>query len=343
MSSPLRSAVELLLENQNLNEQQMQAAVGTIMDGEAEPALIASFLTALRIKGEQSAEIAGAAQAMRDRVTRITPESSGLLDTCGTGGDELHTFNISTATAIVIAACGGKIAKHGNRSVSSTSGSSNVLETLGVNIQLTPTAVAQCVDEIGIGFCFAPLLHSAMKHVGPVRQQLGFRTIFNLLGPLTNPASAEFQLLGTNNNQTAERLAQALASLGTKKAVIVCGNNELDEISLWGETAAFVIENGAVTRESWTAESFGLPECKVSDLTVSSPEESAQTIRDLLAGVEGPAANMVIANAAAGLYICGLADSLTVGTSHAQHALKSGNAAAKLQELIKLTRKLGEV
>ena len=339
-TSPLQTALQYLMNRESLTQEQMLAAMGQIMDGEADPILTSAFLTALKLKGEEVEEIAGAAQAMRERVTKITPATTGLLDTCGTGGDSLHTFNISTATAIVAAACGVNIAKHGNRSVSSSSGSSNVLEELGVNLQLSPQAVAQCVDQIGIGFCFAPLLHSAMKYVGPVRQALGVRTIFNLLGPLTNPAGAEFQLLGTNNNETAQKLAHALCKLGVRRAAIVCGNNELDEISLWGETTANIIEEGSVRTETWSAADFGLPECDVSELKVTSPTESANTIKAIFAGEASAATNMVLANTAAALWITSKTEDLLTGVETAREALTSGKAQAKLNELVYLSNQL---
>ncbi|MEZ6045084.1 MAG: anthranilate phosphoribosyltransferase [Planctomycetaceae bacterium] len=338
-TSPIRSALQQILKHEPLDQKLMHAAMGMIMEGEADPILISAFLVGLQMKGEEVDEIAGAAQAMRERVTRITPTSTGLLDTCGTGGDGLHTFNISTATAILAAACGVKIAKHGNRSVSSSSGSSNVLETLGVNLQLSPQAVSTCVDEIGIGFCFAPLLHNAMKHVAPVRQQLGVRTIFNLLGPLTNPAGAEYQLLGTNNNLSAEKIARALAQLGTTRAAVVCGNNEIDEISLWGETSAWIVEQEQVTHKTWNADTFGLEPCSIDELQVSTPEESAAMIRNIFGGATG-AANMVIANTAAALWITGRCESLLEGVELAKTNLAAGHAAKKLEELIELSQKL---
>ncbi|MCA9042401.1 MAG: anthranilate phosphoribosyltransferase [Planctomycetaceae bacterium] len=340
--TPLKQSLEQLLQSETLSQELMQAAMGTIMEGEADAVEIAAFLTALRMKGEAIEEIAGAAQAMRERVTRIQPQSTGLLDTCGTGGDGLHTFNISTATAILASACGVKIAKHGNRSVSSSSGSSNVLETLGVNLQLSPEAVAKCVDQIGIGFCFAPLLHQAMRHVAPVRQKLGFRTIFNLLGPLTNPAGAEFQLLGTNSNAHAEKIAHALARLGTRKAAIVCGNNEIDEICLWGDTVAWIVEGDQLQQITWSPDSFGLQPCQVEELAVSTPEESADIIRSIFDGKEGGPTDMVLANTSAALWLTGHTQDVEAGVEQARSVLKEGGARRKLQELIELSNQLAE-
>ncbi|MCH8828867.1 MAG: anthranilate phosphoribosyltransferase, partial [Planctomycetes bacterium] len=231
VNEAISRALDPLLAGQDLSRAQTQDAFAVVMDGLATDAEIAALLTAFRIKGETVEEISGAAEAMSARATLIPCSHRDLLDTCGTGGDNLHTFNISTATALVAAACGVPVAKHGNRSVSSSSGSADVLEALGVNIQRTPEQTARCIEEVGIGFCFAQLVHGAMKHVAPVRKQLGFRTIFKLLGPLTNPANARYQLVGGNTLATAEKLAGALAELGRHRAVVVCGNGELDEVS----------------------------------------------------------------------------------------------------------------
>ncbi|MCA9086771.1 MAG: anthranilate phosphoribosyltransferase, partial [Planctomycetaceae bacterium] len=229
MHATLRPALEQLIAGQDLSSNSVQRCIGAIMDGECQPVEVAAFLTAMSCKGPAAIELVGAAQAMRDRAAPIATRRRPLLDTCGTGGDKLHTFNISTATAIVAAACGVNVAKHGNRSVSSSSGSADVLEALGVNIQLSPEQSARCLDETGITFCFAPLVHGAMKHAAPIRKALGFPTIFNLLGPLTNPAGAEYQLVGTSSDERARLLASALSVLGCRRAMVVCGNNELDE------------------------------------------------------------------------------------------------------------------
>jgi anthranilate phosphoribosyltransferase len=316
----------------------MQAAVDAIMRGECGEVETAALLTALAVKGETVEEVVGAARAMREHCTRVTPQASDLLDTCGTGGDSLHTFNISTAVAFVVAACGVPVAKHGNRGVSSSSGSADVLEQLGVNLDLTPQLVAECIDEVGIGFCFARALHGAMKHVAPVRAALGFRTIFNLLGPLTNPAGARRQLIGANRVQTAELLADAIQRLGTERTIVVCGNNELDEVSLWGETVAFGVGPDSVKRGTWTAASFGLDECRVDDLRVSSPHESASRIRAILAGEPGPSRDIVLANAAAALIAAGRAASPKEGVAEASQALEDGRAAGILDRLAQRTR-----
>ncbi|MES2789292.1 MAG: anthranilate phosphoribosyltransferase, partial [Planctomycetota bacterium] len=275
-----------------------------------------------------------AAQAMVDHATSIETQRTGVLDTCGTGGDQLHTFNISTTTAFVVAATGVPVAKHGNRSVSSSSGAADVLEALGVNIQLTPPRVGQCVREIGLGFCFAPLLHGAMKHVGPIRKQLKFRTIFNLLGPLTNPARADFQLIGTGRIETAEKLAHALVLLNRQRACVVCGAGQLDEVALWGTTTAFEVRQQTVTRHSWTAADFGVEECHPDQLRVTSPQQSAAVIREILTGAPGPARNIVIVNSAAALWVAEKAPNLRSAAEQAAAAIDSGAAQAVLQRLI---------
>lgn len=313
---------------------QIAEAFGVIMDGQADPIEISSLLTALALRGETSAEIAGAAAAMRARATRIPTQTTGLLDTCGTGGDQLHTFNISTAAAIVASAAGVPVAKHGNRQASSKSGSADVLEALGVNINLTPEAVGRCIDEIGIGFCFARLLHQAMQHVAPVRQKLGFRTIFNLLGPMTNPAAAEYQLLGTNRITTAKKLAIAKAELGGTRTLVVCGADQLDEVSLWGTTTVFDVQGSQITEHHWTAADMGLSECRVEELTVDSPAQSAQVIRDVLSGKPGPARDIVLANAGAALLTAGRAQSLRDAVNMAAVAVDKGAAKQKLESLI---------
>jgi anthranilate phosphoribosyltransferase len=311
----------------------MQAAVGAVMDGQATEAEIAALLTALRMKGETVEEVVGAARAMSDRAVRIETGLTGLLDTCGTGGDRLSTFNISTATAFVVAATGVPVAKHGNRGVSSNSGSADVLEALGVNIQLSPEQIVACLHEVGLAFCFAPLLHEAMKHAAPVRKQLGFRTIFNLLGPLTNPAGAEFQLLGCNRPETAELLAQALRQLGRTRAIVVCGAGGLDEVSLWGETIAFVVEGDSLKEERWTAEMFGLPPCEASDLRADSAMESAAIIRRVFAGEAGPHRHIVLANAAAALRAAGRATDPHTAVESCRQVLDAGKARELCERL----------
>ena len=338
MNETLKNAVDLLLQRRDLNDADACQCIGAIMDGLCEPVDIASFLTAMACKGPVADEIVGAARAMRRRAAPIATSRQHLLDTCGTGGDRLHTFNISTATAILAAACGVPVAKHGNRSVSSSSGSADVLESLGVNISLTPEAAGRCLDEVGIAFCFAPLIHGAMKHAAPVRKQLGFPTIFNLLGPLTNPAGAEYQLLGASSFARAQLLATALAALGGRKSIVVCGNDELDEVSLWGTTLAFEIQNGQVTPHRWTAASFGLPECSVASLRVGSAAESGSVIQAIFHGTAPVPASMVLANTAAALLACERVTDLKAGVEIASEAIASGAALKTLNHLIEWTQ-----
>ena len=351
MHQSIATVVEAAIAGNDSSREDVQAAFSALMDGQADPIDVAALLTALATKGESIDDLAGAASAMSARAARITSRHERLLDTCGTGGDRLHTFNISTATALVAAGCGIPVAKHGNRSVSSSSGSSDVLAALGVTVDLPPDAVASCLDEIGIGFCFAPLFHSAMKHAAPVRQQLGLRTIFNLVGPLTNPAQADCQLLGANSDQSARLLAGALQLLGRPRALVVCGNNQLDEVALWGTTLALEVdgERDEITEHEWSARDFGLPECEAESLRVDSPDASAGMIRGVLEGQGGAARNIVVANTAAALVAFqgsqstatdSMTDTLQLAAERAQAAIDDGLAAAKLAALVDVSGRL---
>ena len=338
----LPEIVHAVLESvagRSLSADDMTTVIGALMDGRASEIDITALLTALAVRGETADELAGAAAAMRSRVTRVPARTPGLLDTCGTGGDRLNTFNISTAAAIVVASAGVPVAKHGNRSATSSSGSAEVLQTLGVQIELPPERVAECIDEVGIGFCYARLLHTAMRHVGPVRAALGFRTIFNLLGPLTNPAGAEFQVIGTTRIATAEKLAHAIARLGTRRTLVVCGHDQLDEVALWGQTCVFDVCQGEVTQHAWSASDFGLSECTVAELRVESPTASAAVIRRVLAGESGAPREIVVANAAAALWCVGRAATAADGARLAEHQLDSGAAQALLQRLVEFTNR----
>lgn len=337
MHAAIRQSLSQLIDRQTLSSSAVQDCIGAMMDGACEPVEIAAWLTAMSCKGPSAIELVGAAQAMRDRAARIATRRRPLLDTCGTGGDKLHTFNISTATAIVAAACGVNVAKHGNRSVSSSSGSADVLEALGVNIQLSAEQSARCLDEIGITFCFAPLIHGAMKHAAPIRRELGIPTIFNLLGPLTNPAGAEYQVIGASSDERAQLLASALSVLGCRKALVVCGNNELDEVCLWGPTRVFEVAVGKVTESSWTPEDFGLPECNVSELRVKSAAQSAAMIQSVFSGERTAATNIVIANTAAALIAAEKESDPKHAADAVAHVLADGIAAAKLADLVEWT------
>jgi anthranilate phosphoribosyltransferase len=337
LADAIHNAIAVLLKANSLSENEMHAAILQVMDGNASAVGLGMLLTALALKGETVDEIVGAALALRERALHIPTDRPGLLDTCGTGGDALHTFNISTATAIVTAACGVPVAKHSNRKFSSSSGSADVLESLGVRVDLPPERVGRCVDEIGVGFCFAPLAHGAVKFAAPVRKQLGFRTIFNMLGPLTNPTGAPYQLAGAASKSLAEKLAQALVRLGTTRAMVVCGNDELDEVSLWGKTFVFRVENHKIEFSEWSAERLGLPECAAAQLRVSSAAESAETIRRVLEGSKGPARDIILANTAAALVVAGTTNEPREAVASAAQAIDSGRASATLQRLVEFS------
>ncbi|WP_437227101.1 anthranilate phosphoribosyltransferase [Planctomicrobium sp. SH661] len=340
MQSEIRHALNRLLAGESLTAEAMQEAIGAVMDGRCSEVEISAFLVAIAMKGETEEELAGGAIAMRKRAAHIQSTRSGLIDTCGTGGDQLHTFNISTATAFVIAAAGVPVAKHGNRSVSSSSGSADVLEALGVNIELTPEQAGKCLDDVGLCFCYARNCHSAMKHVAPVRQQLGIRTVFNLLGPLTNPARAEYQLLGASKNSNAARIAGAVSRLNLKRACIVCGNDQLDEVSLWGTTQVWEVSGTEQKRWSCTAEDFGLNPCQPDELRVSSPQESAAVICGILEGERGPAREIVLANAAMALYCREETDNLQTAVKRVAAAIDDGSASRILNQLREWTTRI---
>lgn len=322
---------------EDLTMQEMSDVVDSIMQGRWPDAEIALLLTALSAKGESVAEIAGAAQALRKHMTRIATSRTNVVDTCGTGGDGSGTFNISTAAALVTAAAGVPVAKHGNRAMSSKSGSADVLAALGVNVEAPVTVAERCLEELGICFCFAPLLHPAMKHVSHVRRQLGVPTLFNLLGPLANPASARFQLLGVGKADVRGRLAAALALLGTERAVVVRGRDGLDEVTLTGSTDVTVVSPQGLRELVWNPSDFGSSDASLDSARVSGPEASAQQIREVLAGQPGPAREVVILNAAAAIWTAGADNSLTGCADRAADAIDQGEAARLLDRLARLT------
>ena len=336
----IREAISRVIERKDLDEEQMVWVMNEIMSGEATPAQIGSFITALRMKGETIEEISGAAMVMREKATGIATgvavdKDEILVDTCGTGGDSSGTFNVSTTTAFVVAAAGIPVAKHGNRSVSSQCGSADVLEALGVNLDLTPEQVGNCVREVGIGFLFAPMLHGAMKHaIGP-RREIGIRTIFNILGPLTNPAGANVQLLGVYSPDLCEKLARVLGRLGTLRALVVCGAGNVDEFTVTGETEVAELSNGEVRTYTVRPEDAGLDRSRLVDLKGGdTPEESAAILRDVLGGTEGPKRDMLLLNSGAALYAAGKVPGLKTGVELAARILDSGDALAKLEALI---------
>jgi anthranilate phosphoribosyltransferase len=352
MSSPvIVEAIRALVERRDLTRLEAAAAMEAIMSGGATHAQVAAFLTALRMKGETVEELIGLAEVMRAKAARVRTrgeveaglagtEREMLIDTCGTGGDATGTFNVSTATAFVVAGAGLKVAKHGNRSVSSLCGSADVVETLGVNLDLPPGKVAQCVDEVGIGFLYAPLLHTAMKHVMTARRELGVRTVFNLLGPLTNPAGANAQVIGVAAPELTEKLARVLAELGTVRAFVVHGADGLDEISNTGENRISEVRDGAVSTVTLRPEDFGLPRATIADLRGGDRDQNAQIIREILAGATGPKRDIVLMNAAAALVVGGQARDFEEGVAQAARSIDGGAARAKLEHLVRLSREL---
>jgi anthranilate phosphoribosyltransferase len=309
-----------------------------IMTGEATPAQIGGFLMGLRVRGETVDEISAAAKVMRQLATPVEVDKEYLVDTCGTGGDASGTFNISTTSAFVVAAAGGKVAKHGNRAVSSKSGSADVLENLGVNINLSPDQVCQCINEVGLGFLFAQRHHGAMKHaIGP-RRELGVRTLFNVLGPLTNPAGAPNQVLGVFSQQWVNPLAQVLQKLGSRHVMVVNALDGLDEISISSETLVAELKDGQIREYYIAPEDFGLTRAPLSSIQVHSTADSVERVQQVLNGQAGAARDIVCLNAGAALYVAGCANSHADGIALAQQAIDSGAAAQRLQQLINLTQ-----
>ena len=327
-----KDLLTLLIERHDLPHDTMLAAMRALMVGEYTSAQIAGFLIALRMKGETVTEIAAAADVMRELSTKVPLTGvDHLVDTCGTGGDGAHTFNISTAAAFVAAACGARVAKHGGRSVSSTSGSADVLEALGVNVNLTPLKVAEAVKTIGVGFMFAPNHHSAMKHAAPVRRELGVRTLFNLLGPLTNPASAPNQVMGVFNRELTGTLARVLQTLGSRHVLVVHAEEGLDEISLASPTFVAELKDGHVSEYELEPGLFGLPQVAANEMVVKSRNEAADMLLAALENRHAGAAAIVALNAGAAIYVSGRAASLTDGVTQAQRALSGGAARDTLE------------
>jgi anthranilate phosphoribosyltransferase len=334
----MQAAIRALTELRDLTAEEMAQVMGQIMSGQATPAQIGGFLIGLRMKGETVEEIAAAAQVMSSLATRVEVHASPLVDIVGTGGDGRATFNISTACIFVVAAAGGKVAKHGNRSVSSRSGSADVLEAAGVRLDISPARVARCVEEIGVGFMFAPRHHSAMKHaVGP-RREMGVRTLFNLLGPLTNPAGALHLLLGVFAEQWVEPMAQVLARLGARRALVVHAEDGIDEISIGAPTRVAELSDGAVHRYVLTPERFGLVRADVAELIVEDPQHSLEMVLSVLDNAPGPARDIVALNAGAAIYVADLVASLEEGVARAKAVISSGAAREKLDQLRRCTQ-----
>lgn len=335
---PLREHIRLLVEGKSLTRAQAAAAVDAMLTGAAPPAQMAAFLIALRIKGETPDEIAGAAQAMREKALKVEVAQDRLIDTCGTGGDGAHTFNISTAAAFVAAGGGARVAKHGNRAMSSKCGSADVLSALGVEVELSPRGVAECIEECGIGFLFAQKHHAAMKHVAPVRKELGVRTLFNLLGPLSNPAGARRQLLGVNAPQFVPILARTLAELGCDRAFVVHGDAGLDEISTSGPTHIAEVRGGSVREFDFVPEDAGIDRAPVEALCGGDSAQNAEMLRGVLRGERGPRRAAVVLNAGAALAAAGVCETLAEGARLAERTIDSGAALDRLERLVRASQ-----
>ncbi|MDD8019136.1 MAG: anthranilate phosphoribosyltransferase [Bacteroidota bacterium] len=330
-------AIQKLIERTDLTKQEAYECVIEIMSGNSSEVLIASFLTAMRMKGETIPEISGCALAMRHMATTISPKSNSIIDTCGTGGDGLGTFNISTVAALIAASAGAHVAKHGNRAISSKCGSADVLKALGVNIEVSKEKLEQSLDEIGIAFLFAPMLHGAMKHAAPVRRELGMRTVFNILGPLTNPANAKRQLLGVYRPELTEVMAHVLLDLGTERAMVVHGMGGMDEISTVSETKITEIKNGTLSTYTFHSESLGIPKTLLNELIGGDIETNKAIITAILDGKKSAPRHIAVLNAGAAIFIAGIADSIADGVHHAEEALDSGLTKKKLHQLIEFT------
>ncbi len=335
--SRVKEAISKAIAGENLSQAEASGAMDEIMSGQATDAQIAAFITALRMKGETPEEIAGCAQVMRDKATPIHTRHPLVVDTCGTGGDGAQTFNISTTVAFVLAGAGLPVAKHGNRSVSSRSGSADVLEALGVKLSLNPEQVGRCLDEIGIGFLFAPALHGAMKYAAAPRKELGIRTIFNILGPLTNPAKAQVQVLGVFDPNLTETLAQVLARLGTRQAYVVHGDQGLDEVALSGPSKVTQTVSGDVRTFYVDPVEYGLHKAQTAALAGGSAEDNARITKQVLQGAKGPCRDVVLINAALGLMAGNRAESIEEGLDLAAKSIDSGAALGKLEELVQFT------
>jgi anthranilate phosphoribosyltransferase len=341
--SIVQSALQAVIDGQSLPRETAQAVMEAIMDGAATPAQIGALLATLRMKGETVEEVTGFAAGMRAKVNRVPTVQEGLLDTCGTGGDGMHTFNISTASAIVAAAGGVRVAKHGNRAMSSKSGSADVLEALGVNIGLGSEQAAACLQDIGLCFMFAQVYHPSMRHAAVPRKELGMRTVFNLLGPLTNPAGADRQLLGVFDRQKTELMAHVLRELGTVRALVVGSHDGLDEISLSAPTRVTELKNGALRTYDITPDDLGLRPCGLDEIAGGDAQENAETIRMVFSGSKDGYRDIVLANAGACFYVSGVSGTLQEGVKRAANAIDSGDASRKLEQLVKTTEALSHV
>jgi anthranilate phosphoribosyltransferase len=333
----LRKAITKLIEGKNLSEAEIVEALSCIMEGKATQAQIGSFITALRIKGETTEEITGCARVMREKAERISPNVEYYIDTCGTGGDGTNTFNISTAAAFVSAAGGVTVAKHGNRSVSSRSGSADVLEVLGANIDLSPIQVKECIEQVGIGFMYAPAFHKSMKYAAGPRKELGIRTVFNILGPLTNPANARGQLLGVFNEKLTEPVANVLLNLGVERAMVIHGMDGMDEITTTTTTKVSEVRNNEVINYEINPEKYGFKLASKEDLTGKDAQENAQIIMGIFNGDKGPKRDIVVLNSAAALYVGKVVSCIEEGIELAEEIIDSKKALKKLNEFLDMT------
>ncbi|GAB6157927.1 anthranilate phosphoribosyltransferase [Desulfotomaculum varum] len=336
----ITEAIKQVVKGEDLAEPVARSVMQEIMTGGATPAQIACFLTALHLKGETAAEITGFARTMREKLTPVKTCRKGLVDTCGTGGDGAHTFNISTASALVLAGAGLPVAKHGNRSVSSKCGSADVLEYLGVAVNLTPAEASECLDKVGIAFLYAPLLHNAMKYAAGPRQEMGIRTVFNILGPLTNPAFARHQVLGVYCAQLAPVIARVLANLGTAKSFVIHGSGGLDEISLAGPALVYEVEANQVKQFTLDPLDFGLARAPVAALAGGDVKKNARILQNVLEGAPGPQRDAVIINAALGLVAGGMTRDIAAAVKLAQEVIDSGRARQKLKQLVEFSQTL---
>lgn len=334
----IQDALSQLLDGRDLTREQSREVMDTIMSGDATPAQIGGFLVALRLKGETAEEIAGAAEGMRAHVIPVQPKRTDLVDTAGTGGDGSNTFNISTAAALVASAAGAGVAKHGNRSISSRTGSADVLEALGFSLDLPPARIAESIDELGFGFMFAPTHHPAMKHAAPVRRELAARTVFNVLGPLTNPAGARAQVVGVYSAHLVPVIAQVLALLGARRAFVVHGAGGIDELSPAGPNLVGEVVDGTVSQREIDPLDLGIPRCAPEDLVGGDPAENAASIRAVFAGANGGRRSAILLNAAGAIAAGGHAADLREGIEVARDALDSGAASAHLEELIAFSK-----
>ncbi len=338
----IRESLKKLIARTDLSEEEMANLVGEIMSGNATDAQIGAVMAALATKGETFAELAGAARAMRRKAARIQTNADVVVDTCGTGGDGLHTFNISTTAAFVVAGCGVAVAKHGNRSVSSKCGSADLLEALGVNLEVGPEIVEEAVREIGIGFLFAPVFHGAMRYAGRARKELGVRSIFNMLGPLTNPAGANCQLIGVYAMELTEMFAQALKLLGARRAFVVHGHDGLDEISVCAPTRVSELNGGMIRTYDISPDQLLGRTAEPSDMTGGAPAENAEITRSILKGEKGPKRDIVVVNSGFALIAAGKCSNFAEGITMAEAAIDDGRAMRKLEALVRFTNEVGK-